>query len=403
MIMPAIKPLRSPTRRAPGKAGFWLVLAALNLLLPADVNAERALAPVEVRTPCAPSPVVGDDGRTHLAYELHVTNYYGDTGMLRLQRIEVFAGEETTPLTSLTGRDLVQAVQPRTADEDATQVLVAAGMRAVAFLWLTLPDGRQTPRVLRHRLVFADDKGRTSLVDGVSVEVGTTSPLVLGPPLPPGLWLASEGPGNAQSHHWGSLVAVNGQLTIPQRYAIDVFGLDANGRALRGGAVDFSRSRREDWIGYGAQVLAVADGVVRDVHDGAPEHAPLEAQAEPDSLTAQGLYGNYVVLQIAPKVFVHYAHLQPGSVAVTVGQRLHRGQVLGRLGQSGNSNGPHLHFHVSDAATFEGSEGLPFVFDSNRSPGHWSLTQAIDPEARFSRDRIPHSRQMPLDGEVLGF
>jgi hypothetical protein len=401
--MPAITPFRSTTRGHSGKAGLWLVLAALNLLWPDAVSAERALAPVEVRNPWAPAPVVGGDGHTHLAYELHVTNYYRDTGVLRLQRIEVFADDQPTPLASFAGQDLARIVQPRPDDQDAIQVPIAAGMRAVALLWLTLSDGQPAPHVLRHRLAFVDDKGQTVLVDGARVMVDTTPPVTLGPPLRPGLWLANEGPGNAHSHHWGSLVAVNGQLTIPQRYALDVFGLDPNGRALRDGAVDFGRSRHQDWIGYGTEVLAVADGVVRDVRDGTPEHAPLEPQAEPDSLTAQGLYGNYVVLQIAPKVFVHYAHLQPGSVAVTIGQRLHRGQVLGRLGQSGNSNGPHLHLHVSDAVTFEGSEGLPFVFDAYRSPGNWSLTQAIDPDARFSPERARHSRQMPLDGEVFGF
>ncbi|WDS35728.1 M23 family metallopeptidase [Pseudoxanthomonas sp.] len=401
--MPAINPFRSMTRGCSGSARLWLMLAALGLLWPDAAGAERALAPVEVRTPRAPTPVVGGDGHTHLAYELHVTNYYRDTGVLRLQRIEVFADDDPTPLARFTGQELAQIVQPRPADQDATQVPIAAGMRAVAFLWLTLPDGRSAPHALRHRLAFVDDKGQPALVDGARVMVDPTPPVALGPPLGPGLWLASEGPGNALSHHWGSLVAVNGQLTIPQRFALDVFGLDPNGRALRDGAVDFSRSRREDWIGYGTQVLAVADGVVRDVRDGAPEHAPLEPQAEPDSLTAHGLYGNYVVLQIAPKVFVHYAHLQPGSVAVTVGQHLHRGQVLGRLGQSGNSNGPHLHLHVSDAATFEGSEGLPFVFDAYPSPGDWSLTQAIDPDAKFSPELTMHSAQMPLDGEVFGF
>ncbi|KRD34758.1 hypothetical protein ASE35_08465 [Lysobacter sp. Root916] len=385
--------------------GACFLLAALGLFAAQAASAERALAPVEVRNPWAPAPVVGGDGRTHLAYELHVTNFYRDTGVLRLRRIEVFADGDTRPLASYEGQALVQIVQPRPADDAAASdsVPVAAGMRAIAFLWLTLPTDRPAPRVLRHRLEFVDAKGALNLVDGARVVVDTKPPVKLGPPLRAGLWLAGEGPGNSRSHHWGSLVAANGQVTIPQRYALDVFGLDGNGHVLRNGAMDLTKSKREDWIGYGTEVLAVADGVVRDVRDGTPDHAPLEAQPEPDSLTAHGLYGNYVVLQIAPDVFVHYAHLQPGSVAVKAGQKLHRGQVLGRLGQSGNTNGPHLHIHVSNAATFEGSEGLPFVFDAYASPGTWTLTNAIDPDAKFSPERVEHRKQMPLDGEVLGF
>ncbi|SFK51132.1 M23 family metallopeptidase [Lysobacter sp. cf310] len=382
-----------------------VLLATLGLFVAQAASTERALAPVEVRTPWAPAPVLGGDGRTHLAYELHVTNFYRDTGVLRLRRIAVFADDDTRPLANYEGEALTQIVQPRPADDAATSdsVPVAAGMRAIAFLWLTLPADRPAPRVLRHRLEFVDAKGAVERVDGARVAVDTKPPITLGPPLRAGLWLAGEGPGNSRSHHWGSLVAANGQVTIPQRYALDVFGLDGNGRALRDGAMDLTKSKREDWIGYGTEVLAVADGVVRDVRDGAPDHAPLEAQPEPESLTAHGLYGNYVVLQIAPDVFVHYAHLQPGSVAVKTGQKLRRGRVLGRLGQSGNTNGPHLHIHVSNAVTFEGSEGLPFVFEAYRSPGTWTLTDAIDPDAKFSPARVEHRKQMPLDGEVLGF
>ncbi|UHQ22961.1 M23 family metallopeptidase [Lysobacter sp. 5GHs7-4] len=383
---------------------------SLNLLWPhsasaqTDVAPQVALAPVEVRTPWAPAAVVGGDGRSHLAYELHVSNFYRDTGVLRLRRIAVYADAQSAPLASFEGQALAQIVQAQPADDAASDgVLVAAGMRAIAFVWLTLPAGTAAPHTLRHRLEFVDAKGALQLVDGARVAVDATPPVRLGPPLRAGLWLASEGPGNSRSHHWGSLVAANGQVTIPQRYALDVFGLDDHGRALRNGALDLRKSKREDWIGYGSDVLAVADGVVRDVRDGQPDHSPLEAQPEPESLTAAGLYGNYVVLEIAPQVFVHYAHLQPGSVGVKVGQKVQQGATLGRMGQSGNTNGPHLHIHVSNAATFEGSEGLPFVFERYASPGDWTLTQAIDPASTFSPKREPHRDQMPLDGEVMGF
>lgn len=403
--MPFSSRFRSTALACSRMRTFCILLAMLGLCAAQAASAERALAPVEVRNPSAPTPVLGGDGRRHLAYELHVTNFYRDTGVLRLRRIAVYGDDDTRPLANFEGQALVRIVQPYPADDAVASdsVPVAAGMRAIAFLWLSLPTDRPTPRVLRHRLEFVDAKGAIDLVDGARVAVATQPPMTLGPPLRAGLWLASEGPGNARSHHWGSLVAANGQVTIPQRYALDVFGLDGNGRALRDGAMDLTKSKREDWVGYGTEVLAVADGVVRDVRDGTPDHAPLEAQPEPDSLTAQGLYGNYVVLQIAPDVIVHYAHLQPGSVAVKAGQKLRRGAVLGRLGQSGNSNGPHLHIHVSNTATFEGSEGLPFVFDSYRSPGAWTLTDSIDPDAKFSSERREHRKQMPLDGEVLEF
>jgi len=382
-----------------------LALAATKVSAHGAANALAAAdAPVEVRVPRAPTPVAGSDGRTHLAYELHVTNFYRDTGTLRLRRVAVFADADTAPLAAFDGAALARIVTPRAGDDaSADPVPIAAGLRAVVFVWLTLPDGRAPPRTLRHRLEFENAAGHRDDVDGVRVDVSAASPPVLGPPLRGGAWLVVEGPGNANSHHWGSLVAVNGALTIPQRYALDLFGLDDDGRLLRAGVDDWRRSKREDWIGEGADVLAVADGTVRAVRDGQREHVPLASQPEPTSLSADGLYGNYVVLQIAPATFVHYAHLQRGSVRVAPGQRVRRGAVLGRLGQSGNANGPHLHIQVSDAVTFEGSEGLPFVFDAFASPGAWSVTQALDRAAHLDRARPPHARQMPLDGDALIF
>ena len=129
-----------------------------------------------------------------------------------------------------------------------------------------------------------------------------------------GPWLAGEGPGNHLSHHWGSLVAIDGQVTIPQRYAIDWFGLDAAGHALRPASGPVNKTTDADWIGFGAYVLAVADGVVRDARDGVADGVPLAPQVQPDDLTARTVYGNFVVLEIAPNVFAHYAHLRNGSV-----------------------------------------------------------------------------------------
>lgn len=62
--------------------------------------------------------------------------------------------------------------------------------------------------------------------------------------------------------------------------------------------------------------------------------------------------------------FALYAHLVPGSVAVSVGQVVSQGQLLGRLGNSGNTDGPHLHFHVMDSPSPLNTPGLPFVFDT---------------------------------------
>ncbi|WP_185284609.1 peptidoglycan DD-metalloendopeptidase family protein [Hymenobacter sp. NBH84] len=231
--------------------------------------------------------------------------------------------------------------------------------------------------------------------------------LVLGPPLEAGVWLTHEGPGNPHAHHWGSgVVVANGHTTIPQRYAIDFFGLDSTGHAVRVERNQLAASARTDWNGYGASVFAVANGIVRDVRDGEPDQVPLAPLPPPTALTERGLMGNFVVLEIAPHVYVHYAHLQPGSVRVRVGDRVRRGDVLGRIGQSGNANAPHLHFQVSTAVTFEESEGTPFVFRFFERLGTATLGDVLDRSRPVPLDTVPacpHRRQLPLDGDMIKF
>lgn len=59
-----------------------------------------------------------------------------------------------------------------------------------------------------------------------------------------------------------------------------------------------------------------------------------------------------------------YAHLQPGSIRVRVGDRVGRGDVIGLVGNSGNSIGPLLHFPISDSNSLLATEGLPYVIDA---------------------------------------
>jgi len=364
-------------------------------------------APVEARIPWAPSAVAASDGRSHLAYELHLSNFYAATGRLRLIRFEVYADAATAPLAQFQGAALQRLLSQPAATEPgqppAADIAIEGGRRTVLFVWLDLPADAPAPHTLRHRIEFVDAQGAHRWIDGAPATLSTAAPVVLGPPLAGGAWLAFEGPSNAQSHHWGSIVVANGAATIPQRYALDLIGLDPRGHSLRDGAGEPANSGHSDWIGYDAPVLAVADGTVRAARDGQDERAPLAPQPEPAALSADDLYGNYAILEIAPRVFVHYAHLRPGSVAAKPGQRVRRGQVIGRLGQSGNTGGPHLHLHVSDAPTFEQSEGLPFVFERFQAIARRSIGEALAPDSTFAPAPQARRAQMPLDGDVIGF
>jgi murein DD-endopeptidase MepM/ murein hydrolase activator NlpD len=158
-----------------------------------------------------------------------------------------------------------------------------------------------------------------------------------------------------------------------------------------------------NWYSYGTEVLAVADGTVTAVKDGIPENVPLSPnRAVPVTLETIG--GNYVMLALGNGRFAFYAHLQPGSFRVKPGDHVRRGQLLGLLGNSGNSDFAHLHFHITDGGSLA-SEGLPYVFESFEVMGipeiekiisdGWGPPPGANPEKHF--------REIPAENAAVRF
>src|SRR3546814_12133074 len=69
--------------------------------------------------------------------------------------------------------------------------------------------------------------------------------------------------------------------------------------------------------------------------------------------------GNYLALDLGDGRHAFYEHLEPGSIRVAPGQRVRRGEVIAALGFTGDTTGPHLHFHVADGTSPLGSRGVP--------------------------------------------
>ena len=70
--------------------------------------------------------------------------------------------------------------------------------------------------------------------------------------------------------------------------------------------------------------------------------------------------------------------MQPGSVRVHKGDRVTRGQVIGLVGNTGNSVAPHLHFQVMAGPSSFASNGLPYEIDSFQVTGSTPGTAAFD-------------------------
>jgi hypothetical protein len=352
---------------------------------PASPLPSRAAGPSPMGTPlvvevlASPVPFVAGN-RTHLAYEVHVTNFSGTP--IELRRLDVLNGDAsaTEPLLRLEGRALNSALQPvgvRAPPGATDRRKIAGGSRVVGFLWLTL-DSQPVPRTLQHRLATADAEFTTG-----RVTTRMDKPPVLGPPLKGAAWLAANGPDNSSGHR-RALLPIDGHARIAQRFAIDWLKIGPGGRTFDGKAED-----NRAYHAYGSEVIAVTDGEIVSIHDGIPENVPgPTSRAVPITLETVG--GNYVVLGLGNDRYAFYAHLQPGSLRVKAGDRVKRGQVLGLLGNSGNSTEPHLHFHVADGPGALTSEGIPFVHDS---------FEVLDAEGKSS----PKREELPLMNAVVDF
>ncbi|HEX7120482.1 MAG TPA: M23 family metallopeptidase, partial [Longimicrobiales bacterium] len=221
------------------------------------------------------------------------------------------------------------------------------------------------PRLLEHRVTYrgvGEAAGRRASVRGARVAVRTEPPVVLSPPVRGGPWAAVYEPSWERGHR-RVVYTVDGHARIPGRFAIDWIKLDAEGRCARGDEDEVA-----GWLGYGADVLAVADAVVVAVRDDVPESATLSGH--PDH-PLEDATGNYIALDLGGGRFAFYEHLKPGSIRVRAGDRVRRGAVIAAVGFTGHTTGPHLHFHVADAASPLGAEGVPFVLDRFRLLGRY--------------------------------
>jgi murein DD-endopeptidase len=339
-------------------------------------------SPIDVVVPLAPTAFQAD-GKTHLAYELHVTNFSGQS--IALASVEVLSDSGST-LSRVEVSDLVANVSsPGNRQASGMDKLnIGAGQTAVIYMWVTLEHPSNVPSALEHKIAVKVGKYPDAItVQCAHVAVDHDIPII-SPPLRGDNWVAANGPANS-SQHRRALIPIDGRAQIAQRFAIDWVRMNPDGNTFIG-----DEKNNKNYRAYGSEALAVADGTVTEVKDGIPENIPGEnSRAVPITLETVG--GNHVILDIGHGRYAFYAHLQPGNLKVKLGDHVKRGQVLGLVGNSGNSTEPHLHFHVSNGSSPLGSEGIPYALES------------FDAKSKQETALSKHHMEIPTENEIVTF
>ena len=348
-----------------------LVFALLSIvMLPAislHAGAQEEMTPLLLRVTDAPVPFNGSDGRTHLVYELKMTNF--SSGEIVPEKIEILGDDKV--LQTLDPAAIATRLQPAGERESVASLAKSTG--ALLFLHVVLEQGTPVPGQLNHRVTMratAAPPGHQELTEtGGATTVDSQPVVVIGPPLQGGRYISADSCCDATRHTRAAL-PINGGVWISQRMAVDWEQIDAQNRIYSG-----PREKPESYTIYGKPVIAVADATVVNSADGEPEQTPGKF---PTNISLTQADGNFVILDLGQGRYALYAHMQPGSLRVHKGDHVTRGQVIGLVGNTGNTIAPHLHFQVMDGASSFTSNGLPYEIDSFEVTGSTPGTAAFD-------------------------
>jgi hypothetical protein len=228
---------------------------------------------------------------------------------------------------------------------------------------------------------------------------GFDDPVIVEFPLR-GEWLAPTTPATKIPSH--------GTDQLGERYAFDFLQVDweRNGKP-------FYRTNLPQYLffgvplnecyGWGQEVYAPCEGEIIQAEDGYKERPRVYWASDlfvalknaytfnPEKDDLRSVAGNYVIMKYNNHVYAAFAHLQTGSVTVSAGQAVKKGDVLGKVGHSGNSTAPHLHFQLMDSSNLLSAKGIPCAFEQYESfqDGAWKTVYNGVPS---DKDRIRYNR-----------
>ncbi|MGE0283636.1 MAG: M23 family metallopeptidase [Rhizobiaceae bacterium] len=374
-----------------------------------SLKPDQVMSSVSVQTISEPNPVLGADDRVHLAYELLIAN----TSHLFITLDKIEAVE---PGGKVLGTQDGKVLAGMTSAFSGTGTTLAPGASAVVLVDLPFAKNDKLPQTIMARLTvtraLAGQDGKPTLYPpseplpktvvftGATTGIGKPARVVEPPLRGPG-WIAVNGCCDSMTSHRGAIMAVNGQLRVPERFAIDWIKVDAEGRVYTG-----DMAKLESYAYYGAPIHAVADGTVVNLYNEADEQIPGKIS----SITTENIGGNMMVIDIGDGAYAFYAHMQRDSLKFKLGDKVKTGDVVGLLGNTGNTTAPHLHFHVMDGTSPLDANSLPYVFTRFSTRGVVQMDDSSDPIEKGDPAKVvddgrtgEHADQLPLNNQLVDF
>ncbi len=163
-----------------------------------------------------------------------------------------------------------------------------------------------------------------------------------------GTWtVVNGGVEKEYSHSWG---------VYTQRYAYDFIIINKKNYS-------YSKDHKvvSNYLCYDKEVIAPADGIVVEIKNNAKDSYVDGLKAYCD---AHDLRGNYIIIDHGQNEFSCTAHIKKGSITVKAGDSVKQGDVIAKVGNSGNTSQPHIHFQLQSGKGFFTSYGLPIAFSN---------------------------------------
>lgn len=333
-------------------------------------DTEEVFTPVVGSVLAPPIATATTDGRVHLAYELLLQNALSqDVGI-----DAVTVRGDGVDLLTLSADDLLD--WSKVFGQTQPTTTIGPGQQALVWLDVVVDSMADVPAELEHGIQISPTEPIPPVIASTMTETiaavapDTREPVVIGAPLAGAGWLD----GNsccALTAHRAAVNPINGAFHVPERFAIDFVQLDADGRIFDGPVDEL-----DSYAYYGSDIHAVADGPIIGMRWDLEEQVP---GANPTGLGVDEYGGNHIVQDIGGGRYAFYAHLQKDNpLGVEIGQHVSQGAVIARLGNTGNTDSPHLHFHVMDGPLPLASNGLPFLIESFELVGRVASADDVD-------------------------